>query len=196
MKTMVEVPTPPKKSKKRSVVQHSSATPEWGTPIEIIEAARNVLGRIDLDPASSEAWNARVGAARWIGKDTPWDEQDWASSLEPVSVFLNPPGGKVGNASQTVLFWQRLMRERTLRRVSHAIFLAFSMEALSTTQRRGHLSMLDFPICVPSKRLRFVAQGEAKTSPSHANAIAYVPGSIDRTDEFVAEFSEFGKVKI
>jgi hypothetical protein len=40
--------------------KHSSASQEWLTPPSILEPAREVLGRIDVDPASSQAGNRLV----------------------------------------------------------------------------------------------------------------------------------------
>src|SRR5215813_2992393 len=61
---------------------------EWYTPPDILEAAREVLGTIDLDPASSAAQQALspVKAANYFtiknsGLDRPWFGRVW----------LNPP---------------------------------------------------------------------------------------------------------
>ena len=42
---------------------------EWYTPTQYVEAARRVLGGIDLDPASCEVANATVKATRYLTKD-------------------------------------------------------------------------------------------------------------------------------
>ncbi len=43
----------------------SSDTSEWYTPAKYIEAARLVLGGIDLDPASNEIANGWIKADRY-----------------------------------------------------------------------------------------------------------------------------------
>ncbi len=170
--------------------QHSSLTDQWYTPPEYIEAAREVLGGIELDPASSPLANETVKADRYItaemnGLETPWGK--------PRSVFLNPPGGKVGNKSLPRLFWEKLMEQD----FGHAIFIGFSLEQLQTTQNGPQLGMLDFPFCVPAKRMRFVSPtGKIQTSPTHANVIVYVSRYSNRCDEFVRVFSKFGRVRV
>jgi len=164
----------------------------WRTPTEVLDRARRVLGEIDLDPASDEEANRAVGAREFItwemdGLKTAW----WRGS--PRTIWLNPPGGRLGNRSMAALWWEQLMQARDNGALKHAIFLAFNLEALRTTQRSGPgRSMLDFDLVVPQRRLRFVAPGgaPAATRPTHANAIAYVPGTVDRGYFFLKEFGD------
>ncbi len=160
----------------------------WGTPDTILKMARAVLGKIDLDPASDAKWNESVQAAEYIteqqcGLATPWTYG---------TVWLNPPGGKIGNRSRTGLFWEKLMRHRRSGLLTHALFMAFSAESLQNTQGKDEPPMLAFPFCIPAKRVQFVSRGVEKTQPSHSNAIIYVPGKVDSTHKFVEVFSTLG----
>jgi hypothetical protein len=145
-------------------------------------------GLIDLDPASDVQWNRNVGAAAFFTKDSDGLKQDWFGR-----VFVNPPGGKTGNKSNTSLFWQKLMAQRI--NIQEAIFLAFSAEALQNTQNKDCAPIMAFSFCVPSKRLRFVARGVEKFAPSHSNVVVYVPGAVDNTTKFVNVFSALGAVR-
>lgn len=171
-------------------IQHSSRSDAWGTPPYILNAVRQTVGCIDFDPASSAAFNEQVQATEYFTEgalERPWPVKD-------KTVFLNPPGGKTGNRSNTVLFWQRLLEFRG--EFKHAVFLAFSLEALQTTQKPERASIMDFPFCVPNKRVRFLYEnGLVGPSPSHSNVIVYVPGTLNYTHQFITCFSAIGAIK-
>lgn len=175
-------------------IQHSSASNEHYTPREIIEAAREVMGAIDLDPATTLAVNTAIVQARKIytfddnGLVQPWSGRVW----------LNPPGGRERNKSRAAIWWNKLANEYALGQVTEAIFLGFSLEALATTQDT-RLWIGDFPFCIPRARIAFLQQKgdgafEVGESPTHSNVIAYLPRP-DRGSEarFVEVFSRFGR---
>lgn len=172
-------------------VQHSSRSDTWQTPDNIIARVRTVLGTIDLDPASSESANRRIGASAIITREQDALNTEWPAG----SVYLNPPGGKKANGSMTGLFWARLMNFRDAGQLTHAIFMAFSVEALAISQGYGSRSIGTFPLCVPRRRISFVRpDGEVGDAPSHSNCIVYVPGSLDRTELFAQMFSDLGVI--
>jgi len=183
-------------------IQHSSANANWYTPITIIERARAVLGTIDLDPASDEFGNSRVMAKGYYtekldGLSLPWHG----------SVFLNPPGGKLGIGprapSRGKLFWEKLLREAIVGHITHAIFIAFSLEMLQNTQKPypgipilpvG--GMCNHLLCIPSARLKFDLETGKPNSPTHANAIVYVSRGIDNRTQFVHHFKDIGQCMV
>jgi hypothetical protein len=173
-------------------IQHSSRSDEWYTPIKIIELARHVLGGISFDPASDEFGNDRIQAAKYLTREDDGLSSPWLGG----NLFVNPPGGKTKNRSNTELFWSKLMAFRINEHsnFNHAIFLAFSLEALQTTQRCED-SILDFPICVPRNRIKFDKRDEVKVCPSHSNVIVYVPGNTDNSRLFRSVFNELGAVR-
>jgi hypothetical protein len=172
-------------------IQHSSRTDRWYTPLDVIVRAQKVLGNIDLDPATDEFGNARVGATYILTEKEDGLVAPWVSG----TVFLNPPGGKRGNKSLAGLFWERLMKHREAGGLDDAIFLAFSAEALQSTQGKGYPSIGEFAFCVPKKRLRFdYPSGAVGGSPSHSNVIVYVPGNVSRETRFWEAFHTLGVI--
>jgi hypothetical protein len=182
------------------LVQHSSESVEHYTPIEIVEAARTVLGGIDLDPASCPLANEVVKAAAFYGPGSEFAE-DGLGEPWLGRVFLNPPGGDAPAGSPTrsnaALWWGALAEAWRTGEVESAIFVGFTLEILRSTQGLDVPQPLDFPLCVPSSRVDFetpnrtitkgrragqlidpsavegarVAQGQ----PGHANVIVFLP---------------------
>jgi hypothetical protein len=196
-----------------TIPQHSSATQEHYTPAHVVEAARRVLGAIDLDPASCLEAQQTVRADSFFTAGVNGLFQPWRGR-----VFLNPPGGsftpknpkgtpaaerrtitapdKIAKErwqtdSRAVAWWRKLVHDCALPApddVTAAIFVGFTLEILSNAQHPDFLSPLDFPICVPSERLRFGGD-----QPTHANVIVYTGSDVER---FAAEFSPIGAVKV
>lgn len=183
--------------------QHSSGSQEWLTPIWLLEGVKEVLGTIDLDPASSAFANRRVKATHFLTHKEDGLRTPWGSRGAPLSFFCNPPGGTVilprldggigRPASSQAMFWRQAMSQVDLGHVSHGIFLSFSLEALSRTQTLTCRAMTDYPICIPPKRIRYDDQhGNPGASPTHASALIYVPGKIDRSGLFARVFQKAG----
>ena len=170
-------------------IQHSSRSDRWFTPPHIIQLCKHVLGEIEFDPASEPDANQIVQAASYFDEADDGLIKEWPVGC---TVFLNPPGSKRANKSIAALFWARLMDYRRAGSLKHAIYMGFSLEQLAVSQKYHDDSMLLFPMCVPSERIKFVSPDARKTAPSHSNVIVYVPGSIDRSGQFRVTFSSLG----
>lgn len=151
-----------------------------------------------------QTWCMR-GTTWHIPKDGPTVVSP-PNSIIPLSVFCNPPGGKfpkgheLGGQSKTKLFWQKLVAEREAGHIKHAIFLFFSLEGLSFCQDTSTCpvaasSPTDFYVCIPKYRLKFVPPpGVTAPGPTHANAIVYMPGTVNSVETFIREFNPLGVV--
>ncbi len=172
--------------------KHSSESAEHYTPVDIVEAARAVMGRIDLDPASCELANTYIKASMFYDEQADGLRRNWSGR-----VFLNPPGGmldrnlkpkKHGDFSSAKVWWRKLVQHWRAGLVSQAVFVGFNLEILQTAQRytrdypfatEADMSLLDFPFCIPSERIRFLhAENNALKvggQPTHANVLVYLP---------------------
>lgn len=164
------------------------------TPDEVIRLARNVLGEIDLDPASDRWANQRVQAKHYYTELDDGLVQPWRGR-----VFLNPPGGHVkiegmkARQSKSALWWHRLDQEYWQGRIDAAIFVAYNLEAFLNTQRWPGRPCQAYPFCVPDKRLVFPSSGGSNSdSPPGASAIVYLgPDCV----KFKEEFQQMGYVR-
>jgi hypothetical protein len=198
--------------------KHSSASKEHFTPPEITMAAHRVMGDIDLDPASSLLANRElVVAKKFYDAETNGFDKEWHGR-----VFLNPPGGKCDDdgislfkregvvgyfyadgkrcekpaRSSAVLWWKKLVHEWKVDHVQTAIFVGFSIEILQSSQVAGMISCMNFPICVPGRRLSFWSLNTSGLlvpagSPTHANVIVYL-SHLAGPSMFVEHFSPIG----
>ena len=165
-------------------IRHSSATNEHYTPLAFVTAAREVMGGIDLDPASSPKANEQIQAKLIYTPENNGFTKPWHGRI-----FLNPPGGRCDGAGVTVVslkaphkgwscldehtpcghghanvqssakaWWFRLVQEYFEDHVQQAIFVMFSIELMQTSQVEPPLdlpSVLEFPVCVPNRRIAY-----------------------------------------
>lgn len=173
-------------------IQLSSRTDQWFTPPWVMDLVHEAIPVIDLDPASCQMANVNVKAKRFFTAEDDALSQVW--SKVPVTVFLNPPGGKTGNKSNVALFWRKLMEFRANGLLEEAIFMGFSLENMQVTQSDGGLSICDFPLVVPKKRIKFVSPEGTYNAPTHSNVIVYIPGISNNTSRFKAVFGSIGAI--
>jgi len=158
------------------------------TPTHVLSLARQVLGTIDLDPASDFDGNERVLASRWYGPGSPFFG-DGLTSYWYGRVFLNPPGDRIGRASGPAEWWTKLVSEYDAGHVTEAIFVGFALEVLRTGQRKCRPPYA-LPMCVPATRLRFPgSDGRPGDSPNISNVIVYLGHNVQ---VFRSVFSALG----
>jgi phage N-6-adenine-methyltransferase len=154
---------------------------EWYTPPDIIEAAREVLGGIDLDPASSVKAQEVVRAKNFFTKDDDGLAQDWSGR-----VWLNPPYAQplIANfAAKTVSEWRA-------GRVSAAIVL---INNSSDTAWFHELAGVASAMCFTRGRIRFLDPDGAEAVPTQGQTFFYFGGDAAR---FSARFGALGFIAV
>jgi hypothetical protein len=152
-----------------------SLSAEHYTPAEYIEAAREVLGEIDLDPASCVKANKVVKAKKFFTKEDDGLEQDWSGR-----VWLNPP---YGDSVGAFVF---KLRESLKANVSAAIILVNSYSTDSSWFQLLWSGLL----CFTHHRINFYGDGE-RSGSTHGSVFAYFG---PKPKIFVKRFSDFGAV--
>lgn len=160
-------------------VGHNSGENEWYTPAEYIEAARTVLGAIDLDPATSKKANEVVKAARMFTREDDGLEQSWQGRI-----WMNPP------YSQPLVtqFSEKLAAHVQAGDVSAAIVLINNATETEFFQR---LAAVASAICFPQGRVQFWSPGKDSATPLQGQAVLYMGPDLE---SFFAMFADFGFV--
>jgi len=157
-------------------VAQNSGDNEWYTPKEYIRQARDVLGEIDLDPASSAEANAIVKAAKFYSADDDGLKQAWAGR-----VWLNPPyaSGLVDH------FAMKLLASLHEGDVTAALVLVNN-----STETRWFQALLEVAdaICFPKGRVKFWHPRKVAV-PLQGQAILYFGKDVDN---FHLRFGQFG----
>ena len=168
---------------KVSHVSHATGENEWYTPPKYTEAARRVMGGIDLDPASSDIANRSIAAKQYYTEETDGLAWDWYGR-----VWMNPP------YSQPLIshFCKKLADDLDNGFIDEAITLTNNA---TETKWFGWLARRCSAICFPNPgRIKFIDRdGNAGGAPLQGQAIMYF-GPSRKINKFAKEFSEFGMV--
>lgn len=154
---------------------------EWYTPDEYLDAARAVLGGFDLDPASSDAAQEKIGAAAYYTKEDDGLKKPWHGR-----VWLNPP------YSQPLIshFIDRLCEAVESSEIDAAIMLTHNYTDTRWFHRAAHVADA---ICFTRGRIKFYSPDGQIAAPTQGQAFFYFgPGVSD----FVEQFSDFGFVVV
>lgn len=157
-------------------VSNNSGKYEWHTPPKFIEAARKVMGSIDLDPASSEIGNKIIRAETIYTKEKNGLEHPWYGNI-----WMNPPY----NNSLVDDFTRKLVNE--LSNINQACVLVNN--ATETKWFQNIMLKCDM-ICFVKSRIKFLdINGEATGSSLQGQVIMYFGQNVD---VFYKTFKEFG----
>jgi len=105
------------------------------TPLVFIEAAKQVMGYIDLDPCSDVTINQGVGAERIYTLQDDGFAKDW----EADTVWLNPPGTSISNGKV-------IKGVQWIRKLHESIKSGKVNQAIALTYRGGSFGGLGYEI--------------------------------------------------
>lgn len=154
---------------------------EWYTPSRYIEAARMVMGSIDLDPASCALANRTIKADRYYTIEENGLSKPWYGC-----VWLNPPYGRTYKNTGTTAFVTRLIEEYTKGSVEQAIILT-----MVGMYANWFFQLLDYPLCYLKAKPVFTLPDGTKGKHAFAACCTYLG---PHETKFIDVFSQFGIV--
>lgn len=158
-------------------VSLNSGIPEWYTPSDYIEAAREVLGEISLDPASSDIAQETIKAKKHFTVDDDGLSKKWAGN-----VWLNPPY----TSDLVNKFVPKLCQHIEKEDVKAALLLVNNATETKWFQQAATVAQA---ICFPSSRIKFLDENGKPGAPLQGQAVLYFGKSIAK---FVKYFQSFG----
>jgi phage N-6-adenine-methyltransferase len=142
-----------------SLVDKMTGNSENYTPKEIIDAVREVMGGIDIDPATCVQAQKIVQAKKYYTQKDNGLEKQWEGT-----VFLNPPYG-MPDIKQ---FTEKLIQE--LPNIESAILLTNDQTDTLWFQSCAIRAKL---ICFTTGRIGFYTPTKVKTAPTNGQAFMY-----------------------
>lgn len=172
------------------VVRDSDA---WHTPPQYVEAARAVMGSIDLDPFSSSDANAVIKAAYFFDKDRSALAQRWAPGSKAqqrkyphgFNVWMNPPYS-LGLIDKAI---DRLLAAWEAHTVRQAIVLVNNS---TETQWFKRLRLRSQAVCFPTFRIAFLAAGGQRISGATRGQAFFYLGTDEGARRFLEVFEAYG----
>lgn len=144
----------------------NSKSVDWGTPKKYVDAVRNVLGTISLDPCSNR-WSI-VGAETEYVLPTDGLKESW----DFRTIFVNPPYGRDRIRGTTIKDWLRKCAYAHRDHGSEVIALV--PVASNTSHWKQYVWGVAASVCfLYDTRLRFLVDGkdEGKGAPMSCSTI-------------------------
>jgi hypothetical protein len=160
-------------------VSKNSGVNEWYTPSRHIELAREVMGGIDCDPATSELANKTVKATKIFTVDDDGRAQEWTGR-----VWMNPP------YAQPLMndFAEAVSAKFESGEIEQACIL---VNNATETQWFQRMLAVSSAVCFPKARIKFLDPQGNPGAPLQGQAIIYMG---DSYAAFVGVFKSEGKV--
>lgn len=162
-----------------SLINQDSGDYEYYTPLSIVDAARQVMGGIDLDPASSLKANEKIGAVSIFTVSDDGLLREWHGRI-----WMNHPFSRDNNRAWIA----KLVNEYWTNRISQACCITYA-----ATSEQWFQPLLKFPQCFLSPRTNYIMpDGTLKRGVTKGSVVTYLG---PRTNEFAAIFKPFGVCK-
>lgn len=152
---------------------------QWSTPVSLIEAAIEVMGGIDVDPATNEFARTRIPAGISYTIEDDGLKKEWMGR-----VWLNPPYSR----GLMRLFIGKLLREVEVGNVREAVILTHN----NTDTGWWHdLVGVCSSVCFTRGRICFERPDGVGMNPTQGQCVFYIGGD---QDKFREVFGRFGYV--
>lgn len=160
-------------------VAQATGESEWYTPSEYIEAARQVMGSIDVDPASTNKANEIVKAATYFTEEIDGRCQNWTGK-----VWLNPP------YSQPLVsdFCGLLVTKFEKGEILEACVL---VNNATETQFYQDMLRVCSAVCFIKGRVKFISNNGNQGAPLQGQTVLYFGAG---RDKFRKHFDKFGVI--
>lgn len=146
---------------------------EWYTPAVYIKAVLEVLGEIDLDPASNAVANQTVQAKLYYDVTTDGLTKEWRGKC-----FVNPPYGRVHGKNGQYVWSQYLINQYNKSITTEAILLVNA-----SIGNKWFKPLWRYPICLTDHRIRFHNDHKTVHSPTSSNAFVYFGSQPEKFDK-------------
>lgn len=161
----------------RPHVTNNSGCNEWYTPERYLDLSREVLGEIDLDPASCVFANETVKAQLFYSENDDGLTKPWHGR-----VWMNPP-----YSSELVpKFTEKFVDEYNDGNIAEGIVLVNN-----ATETAWFTNMVNAAsaVCFPRGRIRYYSQTRESLAPLQGQAFLYFG---ENKEKFLDVFSEIG----
>lgn len=164
-----------------TLINATSGKVEYYTPAPIIEAARRVMGGIDLDPASCEFANRTVQAQTFFTLADNGLRQPWYAN----TVWLNHPFGRESNP-----LWIGKLIDGFARKHFHAACCI----TFACTSEAWFQPLFAYPMCFLSPRTNYLdAHGRTVRGVTKGSVVTYLGPNVQR---FADAFGTLGAVMV
>lgn len=158
------------------IVTKYTGNEEWYTPKKYIDMAREVLGRIDIDPASNPFANQVVQATTYYTKEDDGLTKEWQGKM-----WLNPPYSSI---------IAEFINKTCNSDVEAIVLTNNSTDTKWFAQAANNCDA----ICFTYGRINFYDDTDKKSSPTNGQAFFYFGDNIDKFNQVFKEIGFVVKV--